>query len=1427
MCKRNKKLKTGKVWLAVFVVLVLSNFLFAFKMKTEKSSLELKEFRVDELYISQSNIPLDQIINQLINKEEWEKFTAANKGGTVFIDPRSGRAVSITYVIPLLPGTGVNNDMTLEKLSKLLGYKITEVNKNVVREVASKFIEKNAALLNINPREIREIKVENTASYLWQVFITRQVDNVPVRDSNIVLTINHGNLVLWGIEKWGDVNLNLTPAIDRDEALKIGFSYVGGQLPSDKLISRPHLEIIPVEPHWDGTVGKGYEHKLVWQFIFKREGYPNTWEMLVDAHKGKLISFQDLNQYITKKIVGSIYPVSDDGCCPDGCAIDQTPMPFTNTGFGSPNDYTNLGGFYSYASGTAQTSLYGKYTNIYDFCGTINETSTTGDIDLGGTNGQHDCTVPAGHSAGDTYAARSGEAELTLINRTARGWVNYAWLDSSLPANMNIQSTCNAFWDGTSVNFYRSGGGCRNTGEIAAVFDHEWGHGIDDNDTNGNISSPGEAIADIVSTMRLHNSCVGRGFFWTINLGCGQWTTCPSDPGTSYGYKCGGYGDCCTACTGVRDSDYALHASGTPHTPANFICVKCGGGSGPCGKEVHCENAPTAEAAWDLAARDLQSAPYSYDKQTAFEIATRTVYLGSGSVTSWYTCSCPSTSNGCGATNGYMQWITADDDNGNINDGTPHMTAIYNAFNRHGIACSSPTPQDSGCAGGPTSAPTVSATPANNSVALSWTSVSGASQYYVFRTEGLGCDFGKVKLATVATTSYTDTQALNGRTYYYAVQPVGSSEACLGPLSNCVSAVPVPCSSCAAYMPGSATITNITGGDGDAYPDNCETATATVSIQNIGTGTAQSTEVTITAADPFITITTPMPINVGDIPVNGTVNATFNFTVGQGSNQASCKQAGNFNISVQAVGQTPAATDSFSFMFEADITTGNITWAFEPSTGLEGWTVQQGTWALSSARVNPGGSTRSVHSSEYLNGQCDVMLSPEIEATVASTLTIPNWYAIEPFSSGSWWDRSNVHIVNVQNNQRTLIIPTGKPYQSGTFYDWGGTCQIGAEQGWAGDTTGNYWGNSNFDLSSFNGQKIKIEIRYMTDPYVNREGVYVDDIVANNVKYSICDTQSDTCAAACSLQPLNNMKPSVDDTGSPTANNLFEPNETASLLATLQNTGAGIASSISATLTTTDTTITINQPNASYADINPGSSQTCSTCYSLTPQLNRPSTHWDFTVSENVSASTCGPYSFDYTYHVGESFSDVPPSYVFYKFIETLLHNSVAGGCTSSTYCPLNNVQRQAMAKFICTSMNVESPGSCPTSACSNIFSDVPASNSFCPYIEALYNLGIVGGCQNNPLMYCPNSLTQRQAMAKFICLGMNAAAPGSCPTAACAQIFSDVPSSNSFCSYIEALYNASVISGCQTNPLMYCPNDNVSRAQMAKFLVNAFNLQL
>src|SRR4029079_13634966 len=129
------------------------------------------------------------------------------------------------------------------------------------------------------------------------------------------------------------------------------------------------------------------------------------------------------------------------------------------------------------------------------------------------------------------------------------------------------------------------------------------------------------------------------------------------------GFNCGGYGDPCTACTGVRDIDWARHTSATPATANGFILTHCGGGGGACGREGHCESYVASEALWDLAARDLPGA----GTPEAWLIAERLWYLSRASATAAFTCDTtgPSwTSDGCGIGSLWKAMRAVDDDDG-------------------------------------------------------------------------------------------------------------------------------------------------------------------------------------------------------------------------------------------------------------------------------------------------------------------------------------------------------------------------------------------------------------------------------------------------------------------------------------------------------------------------------------------------------------------------------------------------------------------------------------------------------------------------------------------------------------------------------------------------------------------------------------------
>jgi len=779
----------NRVALSALLCLMSTGLAMAAVPKEPKTPLDFKAFFRPDLYISTANERVESLLPQLANRSSWEGFLAKREGVQAFLDPRSGAVTNLLESVPLIPGNGDGNRLR----------SVGEVDEKAVDAALRAHLNARRDVLGIDLAQLGDSRVTKLNTDLWNVSIPQAVGGVIVRDARLAATISHGNLILLGTETWGNVRqLDVNASVSADQALEAGFAYAEGRAAEDVMVSAPRLEIIPYAPQelqdgegFGGSVGQGYGHVLAWTFVFQRAPEDARWEVMVDAHSGEVLAFQDINSYVRRTIIGGVYPLTNTGICPnpDQCGVMQSnwPMPFADTGFAAPNNFTNSAGLYQYVLGTtATTTLTGKYVNINDTCGPINNSSSTGNINLGGANNQHDCTTGGG-SAGNTPASRSGFYELNRIAEMARSYLPANnWLKNQLTANMNINQTCNAFWNGTTVNFYKSGGGCRNTGEIAAVFDHEWGHGLDDNDTGGSLSNPSEAYADIASIYRLEASCVGHGFSAALGGICGN---TPDGTGSNEDEAQVGASHCDLDCGGVRDADWDKHADHTPDTALGFVCPKCLPSSGPCGRQVHCAAAPPRQAAWDLTTRDLTSPPFNMSSETAFITGNRIFYLGSGNIGAWYSCTCGSSSGGCGATNGYMQWLGADDNDGNLNNGTPHMTALFAAFNRHGIACATPPPQNSACE--PSGTPTVTATSTLNTVTLNWTAVAGATGYWVYRSEGhAGCNFGKTKIADVAGLSYFDKEVARNRTYYYNVVAHGSSQSCFGAASTCLTVTP-------------------------------------------------------------------------------------------------------------------------------------------------------------------------------------------------------------------------------------------------------------------------------------------------------------------------------------------------------------------------------------------------------------------------------------------------------------------------------------------------------------------------------------------------------------------------------------------------------------------------------------------------------------
>jgi glucose/arabinose dehydrogenase len=114
----------------------------------------------------------------------------------------------------------------------------------------------------------------------------------------------------------------------------------------------------------------------------------------------------------------------------------------------------------------------------------------------------------------------------------------------------------------------------------------------------------------------------------------------------------------------------------------------------------------------------------------------------------------------------------------------------------------------------------------------------------------------------------------------------------------------------------------------------------------------------------------------------------------------------------------------------------------------------------------------------------------------------------------------------------------------------------------------------------------------------------------------------------------------------------------------------------------------------------------------------------------------------------GNVFADVQAGDFAAAWIEQLFAEGITAGCGGGNYCPNDTATRAEMAIFLLRSKHgsAYTPPAAPSS-----FSDVPNDSFAQDWIEELFDEGITGGCDTNPLRYCPGNPVSRAEMAAFL----------------------------------------------------------------------------
>jgi MYXO-CTERM domain-containing protein len=199
-----------------------------------------------------------------------------------------------------------------------------------------------------------------------------------------------------------------------------------------------------------------------------------------------------------------------------------------------------------------------------------------------------------------------------------------AYLDQQLSVTVNESGSCNAFSTGDDVHFFPRSQQCENTGRLADVVYHEFGHSLHANSIIDGVGafdgSLSEGLADTTAVLITGDPGMGRGFFFDNSA--------------------------------LRNLE--------PATPKRFPEDADG--------EPHDEGEIIGEALWDTRkALEAKLGP------AAGLTKTIAIYYG----IMQRAADIPSS---------YAEALLADDDDGDLTNGTPNRCEIDAAFARHGLS---------------------------------------------------------------------------------------------------------------------------------------------------------------------------------------------------------------------------------------------------------------------------------------------------------------------------------------------------------------------------------------------------------------------------------------------------------------------------------------------------------------------------------------------------------------------------------------------------------------------------------------------------------------------------------------------------------------------------------------------------------------------
>jgi hypothetical protein len=266
---------------------------------------------------------------------------------------------------------------------------------------------------------------------------------------------------------------------------------------------------------WQSETEAGVEGVRAWKFVGENPDLLNRekYTFFVDASTGALLEARDEVHNID--VFGYVKGKGTTNLFPDTASNLPGIIPINDIRVavsGGNNDYTDTTGFFNITHGGSSnvtisaTFDTGLWCNINDQSGTAVQ-SASGTATPGTEANLLFNNTPSQYLT----AQVNGFIHTGLIHNFIRDRTSWTGMDFVCTTNVNLSSSCNAFFDGSSINFYRAGGGCPNMAYTTVVA-HEYGHYIV---ARQGLSqgSFGEGYGDSAAEMLYDTGVVAEDFF--------------------------------------------------------------------------------------------------------------------------------------------------------------------------------------------------------------------------------------------------------------------------------------------------------------------------------------------------------------------------------------------------------------------------------------------------------------------------------------------------------------------------------------------------------------------------------------------------------------------------------------------------------------------------------------------------------------------------------------------------------------------------------------------------------------------------------------------------------------------------------------------------------------------------------------------------